>query len=68
MPEAMLSIALCAVMCLWCLAVFQLIEKKEELMKSFEEEINKTWEEIYASLAECNACSVTEEEKPEDPS
>ena len=37
-------------------------------MKPFEEEINKTWEEIYASLEEYNACSVTEEEKPEDPS
>lgn len=34
-------------------------------MKKFEEDINRSWEEIFAQLSECQACPIEETQEEE---
>lgn len=36
-------------------------------MKTIEEEINATWEEIFAQLKDCGACSIIEDTEEDTP-
>lgn len=65
LEEALLCVALCSVICLTASAVCMLESKKEETMKKFEEDINRSWEEIFAQLSECQACPIEETQEEE---
>ena len=65
--EAFVVIALCSVMILNLMVLYQVQKKREELMNSIEQQINQSWEEIFSSFQECEACLV-EEEIETDPS
>ena len=65
--EALVMVALCTVV-IMNLVVFMNVQiKREELMKSIEQQINLSWEEIFNSFQECEACQI-EEEIEQDPS
>ena len=59
--EAFVVIVLCSVVVMHLLALMHLQIKREELMISIEQQINLSWEEIFSSFQECEACLVEEE-------
>lgn len=59
--EAFVVIALCSVVVLNLIVLFQVQIKREELMNSIEQQINQSWEEIFSSFQECEACLIEEE-------
>ena len=59
--EAFVVIALCSVVVLNLIVLFQVQMKREELMNSIEQQINQSWEEIFSSFQECEACLIEEE-------
>ncbi len=65
LEEALICIALCSVMCMAVSSVFLLEIKKEENMNKLEEEINQSWEELFAELQECQACPIEQDQEAE---
>lgn len=65
LEEAMISVVLCTIVCLITCAVLNLHLKKEENMRMLEEEINQSWEELFAEFHECQACPVEEMQEEE---
>ncbi len=65
--EAMIVIVLCSVVILNLVVFMNVQMKREELMQSIEQQINLSWEEIFNSFQECNACQI-EKETEQDPS
>lgn len=61
--DALVCIVICTAASLCVLACMNTVMKGDELMKSFEERINQSWEEIYENLRECEACPLVEEEE-----
>ena len=59
--EAFLVIALCSVVVLNLVVLFQVQLKREDLMNSIEQQINQSWEEIFSSFQGCEACLIEEE-------
>ena len=65
--EALVVIALCSVVVMNLVVFMRVQMKREELMESIEQQINLSWEEIFNSFQECEACQIEEEIK-QDPS
>lgn len=65
LEEALICIAVTATLTLCVLSCMNLVLQGDKQMRKFEEEINQSWEEIFAELKECEACPVNEETESE---
>ena len=61
LEDALICIVISSLSALCVFACMNMLMKGDELMKSFEDRINQSWEEIYADLQECEACPLVEE-------
>lgn len=61
MHEALVVISLCSVVIMNLVVFMNVQMKREELMISIEHQINLSWEQMFSSLQECDACQIEEE-------
>ncbi len=59
--EALVVVALCSVVMLNLVVFMNVYMKREVLMRTIEQQINLSWEEIFSSFQECEACQIEEE-------